>query len=102
MSDLINRQDAINIIKGKVFHAYTDEFYGVMRVLNELPSAESKRKHGEWIDDGDQRWHCSVCKVSETVPVATSLITEISYPQWIFCPNCGAKMDGDINELDLV
>lgn len=41
MNDLINRQTAINIISD------------IMRVLNELPSAESERKHGEWIYDGN-------------------------------------------------
>ncbi len=40
MSDLISRQAAIDTLKEKVFHNLTDEFYGVMQVLDELPSAQ--------------------------------------------------------------
>jgi len=40
MSDLISRQAAIDALKEKVFHNLSDEFYGAMQVLDELPSAE--------------------------------------------------------------
>lgn len=38
--DLISRQDAIDALRERVFHSLTDEFYGAMQVLKELPSAQ--------------------------------------------------------------
>lgn len=50
-------------------------------------------KHGEWIwmgEQGDSRHMCSVCKGKEKVP------TIMGEPiVWEYCPNCGAKMDGE-------
>ena len=40
MDDYISRQAAIDAMKEKVFHNLSDEFYGVMQVLDELPSAD--------------------------------------------------------------
>lgn len=38
--DCISRQMAIDALKEKVFHNLSDEFYGAMQVLDELPSAQ--------------------------------------------------------------
>ena len=38
--DCISRQQAIDALKEKVFHNLSDEFYGAMQVLDELPSAQ--------------------------------------------------------------
>lgn len=38
-------------------------------------------KHGRWSEDDEGFYHCSVCK-------------ELSDWEHIYCPNCGAKMDG--------
>jgi len=38
--DLISRQAAIEALREKVFHNLSDEFYGAMQVLDELPSAQ--------------------------------------------------------------
>jgi len=40
MVDYISRQAAIDELQEKVFHNLTDEFYGTMQVLNELPAAD--------------------------------------------------------------
>ena len=39
-SDTISRQQAIDALKEKVFRNLTDEFYGAMQVLDELPSVQ--------------------------------------------------------------
>ena len=44
MDDLISRQQAIDALKEKVFHNLSDEFYGAMQVLDELPSIQPERK----------------------------------------------------------
>ena len=48
-SDIISRQQAIDALKEKVFHNLSDEFYGAMQVLDELPSVQPERPTGEWI-----------------------------------------------------
>ena len=49
--------------------------------------------HGRWESDkADILFHCSVCE--------TQISTDWDYDdlQWNYCPNCGAKMDGDGND----
>ena len=43
--DYISRQAAIDALQEKVFHDLSDEFYGAMQVLDELPSAEPKQRY---------------------------------------------------------
>ena len=48
--------------------------------------------HGHWVsDEGDVLFHCSECD--------TQISTSWDYDDllWNYCPNCGAKMDGDGN-----
>lgn len=40
MSDYISREDAVDELQVKVFHNLTDEYYGTMQVLDELPAAD--------------------------------------------------------------
>ena len=39
-NDYIRREDAVDELQVKVFHDLTDEYYGTMQVLTELPSAD--------------------------------------------------------------
>ena len=45
-SDTISRQQAIDALQEKVFHNVSDEFYGAMQVLDELPSVQPEQR---WI-----------------------------------------------------
>lgn len=65
----------------------------VMEYVEELPTIDPV-KHGRWVsvqkdDDSVLIWkdRCSVCGVRG----------HIAYD---YCPNCGARMDGDENEID--
>ena len=40
MSEYIRREDAVDELQVKVFHDLTDEYYGTMQVLDELPAAD--------------------------------------------------------------
>ena len=40
MSDYISREEAVDELQVKVFHNLTDEYYGTMQVLTELPAAD--------------------------------------------------------------
>lgn len=56
--DTISRQAAIDALKEKVFHNLSDEFYGVMQVLDELPSAQPeiiRCKDCKWYGRADKR-----------------------------------------------
>ena len=39
-NDYIRREDAVDELQVKVFHDLTDEYYGTMQVLDELPAAD--------------------------------------------------------------
>ncbi len=39
MDEYISRKGAVDELQEKVFHNLTDEYYGTMQVLNELPAA---------------------------------------------------------------
>jgi hypothetical protein len=61
--------------------------------IKALPSAQPERMKGRWIwkgEEGDSRFMCSVCKSKEYVPTCNG-VPNI----WEFCPNCGAKMEGE-------
>lgn len=42
MNDLISRQAAVKALQDKVFHNLSDEFYGTMQVLDELPPVDAE------------------------------------------------------------
>lgn len=92
MSDLIDRQAAIDEIKA--LYEWHDTVTEDMAVdhLNRLPSA-GPRPRGRWrpnfIYHYEDRFVCSVCGRSYKVD------TCMGKPIWDFCPNCGADMRGE-------
>ena len=66
-----------------------------VKILNQFPVADvAPVQHGRWIDKGEYAV-CTECggrsstqyDSVEPIPLMTQ-----------FCPNCGAKMDGELNE----
>ena len=62
---------------------------------NQTPTIEAEPvRHGRWVsDEVDVLFHCSVCE--------TQISTSWDYDcdeMWNYCPNCGAKMDGDSHD----
>lgn len=45
--------------------------------------------HGEWIEDEYGFIHCSICGMEYDEP---------EHYKTNYCPNCGAKMDGEVND----
>ena len=105
MSDLIRRSDAIEAIEGVDWYhqnsrnkdmvngANSDEHQAwykaddVYKALKEVPSAD--RPRGEWKPLRGRYAECSVCEESYYMP----------HLRWSnYCPNCGAKMDGERKE----
>lgn len=91
MSDLINRQDAIEALTEANLKSHMDSVEGgqenrsAIRIIMELPSAE--RKRGKWVD----KWH-TLWK--EELPMC-SVCNNISVFKSNYCPNCGTRMEHD-------
>lgn len=102
MNDAINRKDTIGAILSIEHIAELRDGDAVIRVsavnyvLRNLPSEDVQAvKRGHWIHDGldiphGVDWmHCSECgKRDKYCPAAMTN----------YCPNCGAKMDGEKND----
>ena len=58
--------------------------------------------HGRWIEQEgpmlDVYYTCSACK--EDFYIETTGYTEKDLFLYTYCPNCGARMDGDSNDLE--
>lgn len=68
-----------------------------LRLLDITPTADvAPVRHGRWVESFKvnappalrSRWTCSWCGNVQT------------YGATDYCPNCGARMDGDENEID--
>ena len=68
-----------------------------------VDAVEVKHGHWEWNDYGGfGNYHCSVCKC---IPYGkfsrkfhSEMFAQVLYPNYMYCPRCGAKMDEEINE----
>ena len=88
MADYIERE----AVRNKLYEEDAITMNGVA-ILNNFPTADVVEvKHGEWIVCGDGDcvpFMCSYCGKT------TSYQHRMMYGK--YCPNCGAKMDGDGN-----
>lgn len=81
-------------IRYQQFRAVQYIIQNIIKRINNgtIPIIEAEPvRHGKWTDpeddDGGTEWHCSEC--------GFTMKTLIGYPRYNFCPNCGARMDGD-------
>ena len=84
--DLIRRSDAIKALKREKSDWNND--YNVpidhcIERLNKVKSAD--RPQGEWIDNGDKYFRCSLCGTKDT-------------DKWHWCHGCGNPMKGADDE----
>ena len=88
-TDCISRQQAIDDIWTVSPLACLDRKW-VDRWLRQLPSIQPKK--GKWISAdaifGGVPFYCSECGEN-------TWDTVMGQPRWNFCPNCGAKMEGE-------
>lgn len=72
-----------------------DLYYSLCKLVDDVPTADVQEvKRGYWIPERDpdennriQCFHCSVCD-DDFHYIGAFVATK-------FCPNCGARMDGD-------
>lgn len=90
MSNLIRRQDAIDLIEQFYAFESKSEQIALQIAMRDLPSAQPEPKRGKWErhyckDGSPDGWQCDKCKewyyFGQTLPN--------------FCPNCGADMRGE-------
>ena len=88
MDDYIKRE----ALRNALYDADAITMNGV-KILNQFPSSDvAPVKHGQWIGSGDgyangelvyDMWECSECGFND------------GFVAYNFCPNCGARMDGE-------
>lgn len=81
-NDLIRRRDA---------HKATHNFH--VSEINAIPAVDAVEvRHGKWIECEDGGY-CSECECD--MPMYREDWTEWKYCKTPYCPNCGARMDGE-------
>ena len=59
------------------------------RAILNAPAADvAQVRHGRWEWDTEDIYRCSNCAEKSHVKEV------MGHPEWDYCPNCGAKMDG--------
>lgn len=101
MSDLINRQNAIDVLEilaDKMSDAGKTVMAQAVAVLKDLQSAEPEQRKGKWIEDehtysgpNTYNYVCSACGAIGGSWLR-GLPKNLMYP---FCPFCGADMRGE-------
>ena len=97
--DLISRQAAIDVIlpycpdDDGTCSKSGDDLRNLLDDIENLPSAQTERKEGKWIDNKGL-YQCSVCKHiwSELWWVESCPIDRMNKIMH-YCPNCGAEME---------
>ena len=102
MSDLIDRQQAIDALRDAENHAFNSYYQGLIKahkIIADLPSAQPERMNGKWTPHREKSceyigatlvyvtydyWFCDTCGYR----------VEDGQPLYNFCPNCGADMRG--------
>lgn len=98
MSDSISRQSVIDLLK------YWSDGYsyietptdGAIKDIESLPFIDAV-KHGIWMEENPRprssQFYCSVCHRTAYDPQPTRIDGWVKRCRYIYCPNCGARMD---------
>lgn len=92
----MNKELAINLLRGSVLRTNEQLHEAVFMAIRALKAEPVK--HGSWIkNEGRSGWHCSYCGKDDlyAYPYTENNEREL---QDFYCPNCGAKMDGVIED----
>ena len=97
-NDYIRKQDAVEALDGKIVvtgHENADAVLQYMKdITNKIKSLEPADVvpvvHGRWIEDEGEGYHGIHClRCGFSIPYGNIMMG------YNFCPNCGAKMDGE-------
>ena len=83
LEDCISRQAAIDAC----LNGWNKDFKEIMEDIKKLPPVKPEQKMGRWVVTDDDLVYCSECGDSYySRPIDAS---------WYYCPNCGARMEGE-------
>lgn len=76
-------------------HFNSNSLLGLLSMIDAMPAADvAPVRHGEWLlrhIGAGHYWECSACHTNPCI-----YVTEHTK----FCPNCGARMDGETDGSD--
>lgn len=91
MSEYITKEQVFKILKRNPVGTwrgapiYSEEIKSVMNETEALPAADvTEVRHGRWLE-GKSLEKCSLCGKK-------------GFPDWNYCPNCGARMDKEYGQ----
>ena len=98
MTKYIDADNLINELSAACMPIYEKGITGILGdnssiadIINEQPTADVQEvKHGEWQEDVLDNIICSACGESFN-------ICDNDTERFIYCPSCGARMDGVAN-----
>ena len=99
---LIDADKLMHHLSDWALHDNAPEIRECMKAVDEQPTAgPQKELHGRWIyyegetiEDGGR---CSVCECDQPMFIDD---WEWKYIETDYCPHCGARMDGENDEVD--
>ena len=95
MDEYIERKRAI-VDACNSLELYSFEYAKLEDALNKIPAADvAQVRHGRWEWDTEDIYRCSNCAEKSHVKEV------MGHPEWDYCPNCGAKMDGGNGNSDM-
>ena len=92
MSDLIDRNEAIDMIEKYFDGLPIAVHYDMLAMIHRLPSAQPERKKGKWVKIGHwgRSYKCNQCGNYLDFDGVNAGRGSTN-----FCPNCGADMRGE-------
>ena len=97
MTELISRE-AVGEIIAKLCERQAFTMTELIRAIDKLPTVNAERKRGKWIDrqfDGMNKSILYAIECSACNDVFTEVDPTEKPIKYNFCPNCGARMDGE-------
>lgn len=84
--------DADRLLQGYEDHDFIDT-----HIVWNAPTVDAVPvRHGKWIYGNDFHWYtasCNKCGYQRRTDIKAD-----GWNQWMYCPNCGTKMDGERKE----
>ena len=102
--DCVSRNDVVKAISDWIIEGeydYTNATNYLVRRINYLPSVTPKPKTGEWIDKGYDIGNCwATCSECDGDARGYAKDTGWGHDYYFpkFCPHCGTRMNGGVEE----
>ena len=94
MAEYIEREALWRAFEFEPFYDNADRDEIVLPKIDDFPAADvAPVVHGRWVDKLVRDWHCSEC--GKKVPRQVYFDGYYYADKLNYCPNCGAKMDGE-------